>query len=161
MIEVPLIISTDGSKGDRRSGTRWIITLIDGTHIVSGFNPNFGQFKAIISYRAKIYTSLAAVLFLQLYSEYHNISTQNQYQPVCDNEVYVNKLTWLLEEDFHYHDFHKETKSEALQLILHLIPKQFTIKQVLGHQDDNTYESELTIEAKLNIKTDEIATENA
>ena len=79
MTEVPLIISTDGSKDDRRSGRGWIIALADGTHIVSCFNPNFGQFKAIKSYRAEIYTSLAAVLFLQLYSEYHNISIQNQY----------------------------------------------------------------------------------
>ena len=37
---------------------------------------------------------------------------------------------------------------------------QFTIQHVLGHQDDNTHESELIIEAKFNIKTDEIVTEN-
>ena len=161
MTKVPLIISTDGAKGDRRSGRGWIISLIDGTHIVSGFNPKFGQIKAINSYRAEIHASLAAVLFLHLYSEYHNTSIQDQCRSICDNEAYVNKLTRLLEDDFHHHGLHKETKNEALQLILHLIPNQFTIQHILGHQDDNTHESELTIKAKPNIKTDEIATENA
>ena len=100
------------------------------------------------------------VLFLNLYSEYHNISIQNKCRSICNNEAYMNKLTWLLEEDFHHHGLHKETENEALQFTLHLIPKQFTIKHVLGHQDNNTNESELTIEAKLNINTDTIATKN-
>ena len=158
---VPIIISTDGAKGDRRSGGGWIIALIDGTHIVSDFNPNFGQIKAINSYRAEIYASLAAVLFLNMYAEYHIITIQNKCRSICDNEAYVNKLTWLLEEDFHHHGLHKETENEALQLILNLIPKQFSIQHVLGHQDENTHESKLSIEAKLNIETDEIATKNA
>ena len=40
--EVLLIISSDGAKGDWRSGGGWIIALTDETYIVSGFNPNFG-----------------------------------------------------------------------------------------------------------------------
>ena len=159
--KVPLLISTDGAKGDRRSGGGWIIALIDGTPIVSGFNPNFGQIKAINSYRAEIYASLAAVLYLNMYAEYHSIIIQNKCRSICDNEAYVNKLTWLLEEDFHHHRLHKETENETLQLILRLIPKPFSIQHVLEHQDENNHESKLSLEAKLHIKTDEIATKNA
>ena len=50
MTELPLIISFDGAKGDQRNGGGWIIALIDETHIVSGFNKNFGQIKTINSY---------------------------------------------------------------------------------------------------------------
>ena len=153
--KIPLLISTDRGKIDRQSGGGWIIALIDGTHIVSGYNPNFGKIKAINSYRAEIYTSLAVVLFLNMYVEYHSIIS------ICDNEAYVNKLTWLLEEEFNHHGLNKETENETLQLILQLIPKQFSIQHILGHQDGNTHESKLSIKAKLKIKTDEIATKNA
>ena len=130
--KVPLLISTDGVKGDRRSGGGWIIALVDGIHIVSGYNPNFGQIKAINSYRAEIYASLAAVLFLNMYAEYNIIIIQNKCRSICDNKAYLNKLTCLLEEDFHHHKLYKETENEKLQLILQLIPKQFSIQHVLG-----------------------------
>ena len=58
--EASLIISSDGTKGDRRGGGGWIITLKNETHIVSGFNPNFGQIKAMNLYKVEIYASLAA-----------------------------------------------------------------------------------------------------
>ena len=116
--KVPLLISTDESKGDRRSRVGWIIALIDVTHIVTGFNQNFGQIKAINSYRAEIYTSLPVVLFLNMYIEYHIIIIQNKCRSIYDNEVYVNKLTWFLEEDFHHHGLYKEIENEALKLIL-------------------------------------------
>ena len=101
------------------------------------------------------------MLFLHLYSDYHSISIQNQCRAVCDNQSYVNKLNWLLEEDFHHHVLHKETENEALQLIIHLIPKQFSIQHILGHQDSNTSQLDLIVEAKLNITADKTATTNA
>ena len=131
--EVPLIISSNGAKGDRRNGGGWIGTLTDGTCIISVFNPNYGKIKAIKSYRVEIYTSLAAVLFIHLYSEHHSISIQNQYRSICDNQVYVNKLNWLLDEDFHHHGLHKETEDKVLQLIIHIITKQFSIQHILEH----------------------------
>ena len=56
-----------------------------------------------------------------MYTEYHSITIQNKCRFICDNESCVNKLTWLLKEDFHHHGLHKETENEALQLILNLI----------------------------------------
>ena len=88
--EVPIIISSNGAKENGRRRGWWIIALIDGTRIVSGFNQNFGKIKVINSYRAQIYASLAVVLFLHLYSEYHSIYIQNQCRSICDNQAYVN-----------------------------------------------------------------------
>ena len=45
-----LIISTDGTTQARKNGGGWIV-LEDGTKIVSGHNPNFGQSEDITSYR--------------------------------------------------------------------------------------------------------------
>ena len=96
-----------------------------------------------------------------MYAEYHIIIIQNKRRSICDNESYINTLTWLLEEYFNRHGLHKETENEALQLILQLILKQFSIQHVLEHQDGNTHESKLSIKAKLKVETDEIATNGA
>ena len=158
--EVPIIIPSDGSKRDQRSGGGWSIALIDGTRVVSGFNPNFGQIKAIHSYRAEIYAFIAAVLFVHLYSKHHSISIQNQCRSICDNQAYTNISNWLLEVNLYHHGFHKKTENEALQLLIQLILTQFSIQHILVHQNSNIPESELTIEEKLNISADEIATTN-
>ena len=83
----PLIISSDGSKGERRSEGSWIIALEYGTHIVQGHNPNFSQISAINSYRAEIYASLAATLFLHLYSVYYRLPVKNNIHALCDNQA--------------------------------------------------------------------------
>ena len=101
------------------------------------------------------------VLCLYSYSGYHSISIQNQCLAICDNQAYVNKLNWLLEEDFNHHGLHKETENEALQIIFQLISETFLIQHILGHQDPNTFQSDLTIEAKLNIAINKIVTTNA
>ena len=67
--QIPLIISTDGAKGDRRIGGSLIIAKQNKTHITSGYNPNFGQIRQTKSYRAEIYASLSVFLFLYYYAK--------------------------------------------------------------------------------------------
>ena len=85
----------------------------------------------------------------------------NKYIANCDNQVYVNKLSWLLENDYHHHNLHKATKKEALYLILKIIPKNFDIEHILSHQDDKIKYEKLSIKARLNVDVDKIATNNA
>ena len=85
----------------------------------------------------------------------------NKYIANCDNQVYVNKLSWLLENDYHHHNLHKATKKEALYLILKIIPKNFDIEHTLSHQDDLKKYEKLSIKARLNVDADKIATKNA
>ena len=91
----PLIISSDGSKGERRSGESWIITWECGTHIVRGYNPNFGQNSAINSYWAGVYAFLATTLFLYLYYIYYEFPVHNKINALYDIQAYANKLTWI------------------------------------------------------------------
>ena len=85
----------------------------------------------------------------------------NKYIAICDNQAYVNKLSWLLEDDYHHHGLHKDTESEALYLILQILPKNFKIEHILGHQDDKVKYEKLSIKARLNVDADKIATKNA
>ena len=128
---------------------------------MKGHNPNFGQISAINSYRAEVYASLAVILFLHLYSVYYHLPVKNKTHALCDNQAYVNKLTWLLEDDYHQQGLHKNTEAEALTIILQLLPKNFSIEHVKSHQDDKVAYNELDTKAQLNIDADSIATATA
>ena len=160
-MNTPLLISTDGSKGSRRSGGSWIIALHNGTHITSGYNPNFGQIRQINSYRAEIYASLSVSLFLYYFAKYFMIVIGNAFIAICDNLSFVDKLSWLLEDDYNNHGLHKSTEQEAFHLILKTLPKTFSIEHVKGHQDDYKRYRDLPIKARLNIDADEIATSSS
>ena len=88
-----LIISTDGTPQIRKSGGSRIIALEDGTKVVSVHNPNFGQSEDIASYRAEIYASLAASLFLYLYYQFYLIEITNKCKAICSNPKYVKQLS--------------------------------------------------------------------
>ena len=135
-IKTPLLISTDGSKGSRWGGGSWITFLHNGTHITSGYKPNFGQLRQINSYRAEIYASLSASIFLYHYAKYFMIEIGNDFLAICDNLAFVNKLSWLLKDDYNNHAFHKSTEQETFHLILQILSKAFTIEHVKGHQDN-------------------------
>ena len=85
----------------------------------------------------------------------------NKYITIYDNQAYVNKLSLLLEDDYHRHGLHKATESEALSLILQILPKSFHNKHILGHQDDKVKYEKLSIKARLNVDADKVATNNA
>ena len=76
---------------------------------------------------------------------------------LCDNQAYVNKLTWLLEDEYHQHGLHKNTEAESLSIILQILPSKFKINPVKRHQDDKARYQDLDIKAKLNLDADKIA----
>ena len=77
------------------------------------------------------------------------------------NQAQANKLTWLLEDEYHQQGLHKNTEAEALTIILQLLPVNFTIEHIKGHQDDKVKYNELDTKAQLNIDADSIATGTA
>ena len=89
------------------------------------------------------------------------VTLDNKYIAIYDNQAYVNKLFQLLEDDYHHHGLHKATESEALYLILKILPKNFHIEHILGHQDDKGKYENLSIEARINVDADKITTKNA
>ena len=66
-----------------------------------------------------------------------------------------------MEDDYHHRGLHKDTESEALYLILKILPKNFHIEHILGHQDDKEMYENLSMKARLNVDADKIATKNA
>ena len=102
-----LFIYTDGSKSERRRSRNWNIALECSTRIISGYISNFGQICAINPYRAEVYASLVVTLFLYLYSTYYLALVNIRINASCNNQDYVDKLTWLLEDDYHHHSLHK------------------------------------------------------
>ena len=93
---IPLIISTDGAKEHQKSGGRGIIAVENGHHITTGYNSNFGQLKNITSYRSEVYASLTATLFLHHYCQFFCILLHNKFTALCDNQTFINNLTWIL-----------------------------------------------------------------
>ena len=134
-----LIISTDGTTQARKSGGVWIIAFEDGTKMVLGDNPNFGQSSDITSYRTEVYASLAASLFLHLFSQFYMVEFTKQCKAICSNRKYLRQLSWLLEDKYHYHGLHKSTEQEALSIIIQIIPPNFTIEFIQGYQEKQLY----------------------
>lgn len=76
-----------------------MITLTNGNHLTSRYKPISGQSYQTHSYRSEIYAFLSAILFLYYYRKHFSIPLNNKYTSICDNQAYVNKLSWLLEDD--------------------------------------------------------------
>ena len=64
------------------------------------------------------------------------VTLANKYISIYDNQAYLNKLSWLFEDDYHHHGLHKATESETLYLILKILPKHFHVEHIFGPQDD-------------------------
>ena len=122
-----LIISTYGTKGCQRSGGSWIIALHNGIHIASGYNSTFGHIRKMHSYCAKIYASLSTSLFIYHYAKYFIIAIVYECLAIYDNLAFINKLSWLMDNDINSHGLHKSTEQEVLSLILKIISDLFQI----------------------------------
>ena len=155
-----LLIATDGAKGKKKSGGGWVLALDNGHHLIEGYNPNFGQSNKITSYRSEAYAVLSATLFLHHYCNSFGVSLNNTITAGYGNQALVDKLSWLLEDPYHQSNLHNETDSEALRIILKIVPANYKILHVYGHQDKKTKYEQLTINAKLNVDSDRLATTN-
>ena len=133
--QTPLYISTDGSRTHKKSGGGWIISLTDGTKIISGWNTDIGQITAINSYHSIIYASLASMTFLECYSDYFYLQLLNPIEAFCVNKSYVTKYNELQSNAYSKIFMHKLKEHEAYHALLEIVSKYFTLFHVKGHQD--------------------------
>ena len=140
-----LLIITDGSRTHNKSGGSWIITLSDGTKLVSGHNPEFGRHVNIKSYRSEIYSSLASFTFLEFYCDYFSLPFNNTIHTFCDNKSYVTKMNEFISRPYSKLSIHKIKESEAYLAILSCLQVNFAINYIKGHQDDIKLNKDLTI----------------
>ena len=156
-----LYISTDGSTTNRKSGGSWIVSLNDGTEIVSDWNPDFGQIGIINLYHSEIYASLASQSFLECYCNYFHLQLLNPIESYCDNKSYVTKYNELQSNAYSKLCIHKRKEHEAYLALLPMISKNFHLYHVKGHQDELKTWEDLTTPERLNIQADLIATKKA
>ena len=103
---------------------------------------------------------MTSLLFLQCYAEFFSVEVLNPIDTSCDNKGYVTCLKQMLENTFHSETLYKLKEQDALQTVLSLIPPYFSIRHIKAHQDDNESYNNLTLDAKLNVDADYIATEH-
>ena len=80
-----IIIASDGSKSDSKSGGAWITADSSGTISTSGSNPDFGSIISMNSHRSEIYVVLSAILFLHEYCRYFMLPLSSPVKYFCDN----------------------------------------------------------------------------
>ena len=156
-----IYISIDGAREDAKSGRGWLIATDTGQRIVHGFNPDYGQYEDIHSYRSELYASLASLLFINTYAAFYSIFITNNIIGLCDNKAYVNKLNEIIAKPKYLKYLYKTTEYEAFKLLSTIIPNKFHLTHINSHQDDKCSYNGLPLTAKLNVQADKIVTYNA
>ena len=118
MAKSELLIASDGSKTRTKSGGGWVTVTNDGTIIIRGSNPDFGQLGKMHSYRSAVYTSIASQLFIKTYVEYFKVTIESKITSYCDNKAYVEKLKQFIEDPYMSRGLFKQTEQEAYRIIL-------------------------------------------
>ena len=119
------------------------------------------RFEKCTLTNAEIYASLSASLLKYHYAKKFMIAIMNDCLAICGNLVFVNKLSWLLEDDYNSNGLHKSTEQEALKLILKIISESFRIEYIESHQDKPSPYVNASTKACLNVGADVITTLNA
>ena len=130
----------------------------DGTKLVLGHKPEFGRHADINSYHSKIYPSLSSLTFLEYYCDYFSLTITNTIHTTCDNKSYVTKMNEFIFNPYAKLIIHTIKEYESYLAILSILPVNFDIAQIKGHQDDHKLRKDLANEEKLNIDADKIAT---
>ena len=153
-----LLISTDGSRTHNKSKGSWTITLTDGTNLNSRHDPEFGRHADINSYHSDKCASLASLTFLECYCDYFSLPLKNTIHTTYDSKSYVTKMKEFISYPYSKLYKHKIKESKAYLAILSILPVNFAINHIKGHQDDVTPNKDLTITEQLNVDADKIAT---
>ena len=85
------------------------------------------------------------------YINFFGVPINKKITTSYDNQVCEQKFTWTLQYPYHQRNLHNETESQDLRIILTVIPAQYKILHVYGHQDNKQKYELLPTQAKLNI----------
>ena len=130
-----IIITSDGSKSEEKSGGAWIIADLFGHTSLSGLNLDFGPITPINSHQSEIYGVLSVLLFLHEYCRYFMIPISPHVKYFCDNLEVINKMKQLIKDEQYYDEYIKTADHDAIYLLKQYLPRQFIINHVRSHQD--------------------------
>ena len=141
-----LIIALDGSKSSKTSGGGWLIVDAEGSKLLTGFNPDFGDINQINSHRAEIYRALSVFLFLHKYCKFYRLQLQSLIEYICDNKEVVQELSHITDCNRNYYS--SNSKIIDLDTVLEIqkyIPNNIKVNHVRGHQDKKKRKEQLTM----------------
>ena len=150
-----IIIISDRSRNNLKSGGAWITANTKGNSIIEGTNPNFGIIKRMHSNRAEIFGILSALTFLKKQCTQFLIEFNYPVKYYCNNLQIVNKIKIMLvnpnafDKKYHIADY------DVMLQIKKNIFQKMKVHYVFGHQDKSKDKC-LTLQAKLNIRVDKL-----
>ncbi len=154
-------IASDGGAIPGRASYGWVIQIGD-TQIAKGKGPTFGDDPR--SFRAEGYGMASALLYLRLLQREYGIKRDNTTTNmlICDNEGLLIRVEKANEWTYITPNVTLRAEWDVESVILDVLTElkmQFTFQHVLSHQDDDTPVENLTLETRLNVEADRLATE--
>ena len=98
---------------------------------------------------------------MECYCDYFHLQLLNPIEGYCDNKSYVTKYNELQSNAYSKLFIHKLKEHEAYLALFTMIPNNFHLHHVKGHQDELKTWKDLTIQERLNVQADIIATKKA
>ena len=155
----PLFATGDGSVVGANGTFGWVLSLSDGTRLVSCKGVAIGH--PMTSYRAEAFGTWSLLLFLKSVLDHFRCHLQEKPQIHCDNQGLVDNVNHILKRirdafpnDTLISDW--DILNEILALLA-TIPSSY--RWIKGHQDDHKPKAQLPLPAQLNIEADELADE--
>ena len=154
------IIVCDGSVLHSKGAFGWVLSLASGFRLAEGNGPAYGH--QMSSFRAEGYGMLSALLYVHYIIQAYAPECPLAVQLFCDNEGLVGVVNRRLRCP--HPEFVNTTMSadwDLIQEICSIISKlsEVTIQYVKGHQDQDKSVKHLSLEARLNIEADSLATD--
>ena len=159
-LQHPIYLASDGGAIPGRASYGWILQIGD-TKIARGKGPTYGDDTR--SFRAEGYGMASALLYLRMIQRERRFTRDRRSinTIICDNEGLLLRIAEASEWKYTTPNvtLRAEWDIESVILDLHKqLNMRFAFKHVKSHQDDNP-QATLTLETRLNIEADRLATE--
>jgi hypothetical protein len=156
---------SDGGAKDQQGSYGWTLN-IDQTTAADAKGTVGGNPETMNSFRTEAHGLLSLLVYIQHHTQYHQTATDQHitFHVYSDNSGLVKRSTSIHENRLEL----KDTTEADFDLIaqIHEVRKQLEkqnvkidLGHVKGHQDETRHVSELSTEAQLNVKANDLATD--
>ncbi len=153
-------IASDGGAIPGRASYGWIIQ-IGSTEIAKGKGPTHGNDPR--SFRAEGYGMASSLLYLRLLQRQFDFQRERRTTNIiiCDNQGLLTRIEEAVEWTYTTPNVTLRAEWDIESVILNLYQEleiNFTFMHVKSHQDDETTTANLSLESRLNVEADRLAT---
>ena len=152
-----LYVGTDGGRKEGEGSFSWLICSADREPLVCNSGPVDGWSKCQSSYRSELQALSSAMLFLDEYATFHEITVQCSFHIMSDSTGAISAIERSRDKipsrQYPDHADIVATLEDAEQII-----SKTVCQHVKSHQDDTKDFSELPFAAQVNVICDRMAT---